>query len=63
MAKKEVLKKSTLLKKTIPYIKKEKWLFLLTILLTLVTAGINAITPFITKKILDVFFNYNAIDI
>ncbi len=55
MAKKEVLKKSTLLKKTIPYIKKEKWLFLLTILLTLVTAGINAITPFITKKILDVF--------
>ena len=55
MAKKEVLKKSTLLKKTIPYIKKEKWLFFLTIFLTLVTAGLNAITPFITKKILDVF--------
>lgn len=64
MAKKEVLKKSTLLKKTIPYIKKEKWLFFLTIILTLITAGLNVITPFITKKILDVYLpeeQYNLI--
>jgi len=64
MAKKEVLKKSTLLKKTIPYIKKEKGLFFLTIFLCLLISGINAFTPFITKRILDVLLpdnNYNEI--
>ncbi len=64
MAKKEVLKKSTLLKKTIPYIKKEKKLFFLTILLTLVISLVNAITPFITKRVLDVLLpneEYNEI--
>ncbi len=51
--KEENLKKSTYLKKTIPYIKKEKTLFIFTILLILVNSGLNAITPFITKAILD----------
>ena len=53
MAKTELLKKSTLLKKTIPYIKKEKGLFILTIVLCLLISGLNAITPFITKYVLD----------
>ena len=54
MAKKEVLKKSTLLRKTIPYIKKEKGLLILTFVLCLLIAGLNAVTPFITKHVLDV---------
>ena len=54
MAKKEVLKKSTLLRKTIPYIKKEKALLILTFVLCLLIAGLNAVTPFITKHVLDV---------
>ena len=55
MSKKEApnLKKSFYLKKTIPYIKKEKKLFFFTILLILINSGLNAITPFITKTILD----------
>ena len=53
MAKYELMKKKTLLKRTIPYIKKEKALFILTIVLCLVISGLNAITPFITKSILD----------
>jgi len=64
MAKKEVLKKSTLLKKTIPYIKKEKGLLILTIILMLLISGINAFTPFITKRVLDVLLpdsDYNNI--
>ena len=47
------LKKSYYLKKTIPYIKKEKKLFIFTILLILINSGLNALTPFITKEILD----------
>lgn len=64
MAKKEVLKKSTLLKKTIPYIKKEKGLLILTFVLCLLIAGLNAVTPFITKHVLDVLLpnqEYNKI--
>lgn len=53
MAKYELMKKKTLLKRTIPYIKKEKALFILTIVLCLLISGLNAITPFITKSILD----------
>lgn len=53
MAKYELMKKKTLLKRTIPYIKKEKPLFILTIVLCLLISGLNAITPFITKSILD----------
>ncbi|MBQ7641940.1 MAG: ABC transporter ATP-binding protein [Acholeplasmatales bacterium] len=64
MAKKEVLKKSTLLRKTIPYIKKEKGLLILTFVLCLLIAGLNAVTPFITKHVLDVLLpnqEYNKI--
>lgn len=43
----------TLFKRTIPYIKKEKKLFFINIVLTLVIAVLSAITPFITKAILD----------
>ena len=50
---KHVLKKSTLLKKTIPYIRKFKGWFVLTIILCIITALLSAFTPFITKEILD----------
>ncbi len=50
---KHVMKKSTLLKKTFPYIKKYKGWFLLTLLLCVITALLSASTPFITKEILD----------
>ncbi len=54
MNKKDVnLKKSYYVKKTIPYIKQEKGLFFISILLILISAGINAFTPFVTKEILD----------
>ncbi len=50
---KHILKKSALFKKTIPYIKKFKGWFLLTIILCIITALLSAFTPFITKEILD----------
>ena len=52
-SKKETIKKSALFKRLIPYVKKEKWLFMLGIILTLIISGINAFTPFVTKAILD----------
>ena len=51
--KKEVLKKSALISKTIPYIKKEKALFFLTLFLCILAAVLNASTSFILKAILD----------
>ncbi len=62
MAKKELLKKSTLLKKTMPYIKKEKGLVFLTIFLCLFISAINAITPFVTKYILDELLPFEQYD-
>ena len=50
---KHVMKKSTLFKKTFPYIKKYKGWFFLTLLLCIITALLSASTPFITKEILD----------
>ncbi len=55
MAKQELLSKSTLFKRTIPYIKKEKKLFIFTLFLSICIAVLSAITPFITKVILDDF--------
>ena len=63
MAKKEMLKKSTLLKKTMPYIKKEKGLVFLTIFLCLFISAINAITPFVTKYILDELLPFEDYDL
>ena len=51
--KKHVMKKSTLLKKTYPYIKKYKGWFFLTLFLCIITALLSASTPFITRAILD----------
>lgn len=50
---KQIISKSTLFKRIIPYVLKEKWLFILGIVLTLVISGVNAFTPFVTKAILD----------
>ena len=47
--------KSTLFKKTLPYILKEKKLVIITLLLSLLVAGLTTLTPLITKEILDVF--------
>ena len=63
MAKKEMLKKSTLLKKTMPYIKKEKGLVFFTIFLCLFISAINAITPFVTKYILDELLPFEDYDL
>ena len=50
---KHVMKKSTLFKKTMPYIKKYKGWFFLTLLLCIITALLSASTPFITREVLD----------
>ena len=58
------LTKKSLFKRTIPYMKKEKKLLILTILLCLLVSVINASTPFVTKYILDVILpaeEYNKI--
>ena len=55
MAKKDGLSKSTLFKKTLPYILKEKKLFIITFFLSLLVAVLSASTPFITKQIVDIY--------
>lgn len=50
---KELLKKTDLLRRTIPYIKKELGLFFVTIILCLIISLLSAFTPFITKYIID----------
>ncbi len=50
---KHIMKKSTLIKKTFPYVKKYKGWFILTLTLCVITALLSASTPFITKEILD----------
>lgn len=58
------LSKSTLLKRTIPYIKKEKKLFIVTLFFSIGISVFTMITPFITKKILDVYLpNHQYINI
>lgn len=52
-------KATTLFKRTIPYIKKEKKLFIISIVLTIIIAMLSVITPFITKQILDVYLPDN----
>ena len=47
--------KSTLFKKTLPYIKKEWKLVLITFILAILVAVLTTITPLITKEILDVY--------
>lgn len=49
------LGKKDLLRRTIPYIKKEKKSFFLTIILCLIISISSALTPFITKNILDTY--------
>ena len=53
MNKDNKLGKKDLLRRTIPYIKKEKKSFFITIILCLIISLSSAITPFITKSILD----------
>ena len=64
MEKQEILSKTTLFKKTLPYIKQEKKLFIITIILSIVISILSAVTPFITKRILDVYlpnYEYNMV--
>jgi ATP-binding cassette subfamily B protein len=64
MAKKDIMKKTALFKRTIPYFKKEIKLIVFAFVLTLVIASLSALTPFITKEILDNFLpnnNYNMV--
>lgn len=55
MSKTIKLGKKDLLRRTIPYIKKEKKLFIITIILTIIISLSSATTPFITKKIIDTY--------
>lgn len=64
MAKDESLSKKTLFKRTLPYIKREKKLFFITLLVSILIAVLSAVTPFITKAILDEYLpnqQYNRI--
>ena len=51
--------KSTLFKKTLPYIFREKWLVIITLLMAGGVAGLTTLTPLLTKEILDVFIPEN----
>lgn len=51
--KQEGYSKSTLFKKTLPYIKRERKLVWISILLSLGVAGLTTFTPLITKEVLD----------
>ncbi len=62
MAKHDIMKKTTLFKRTIPYIKKEKKSFIITVILTFVISILSATTPFITKNILDKLLPNNDYD-
>lgn len=55
MEKKEILSKSTLFKRTLPYVKREKNLVIFTLLFSVCISVFSMITPFITKRILDEF--------
>lgn len=63
MSKKDMTySKSTLFKKTLPYILKEKWLVLLSLFLAIGVAVLTTISPLITKEILDKFIPANQGD-
>ncbi len=51
--------KSTLFKKTLPYIFREKWLVIITLLMAGGVAGLTTLTPLLTKEILDVHIKNN----
>lgn len=55
MSKDKKLGKKDLLRRTIPYIKKEKKSFIITVILCLIISISSALTPFITKNILDTY--------
>ena len=60
--KNEGYSKGILFKKTLPYIFKEKKLVIITIILSILVAGITTITPLLTKEILDVFIPNRQLD-
>ncbi|MCM1130265.1 MAG: ABC transporter ATP-binding protein/permease [Roseburia sp.] len=60
--KKEGYSKSTLFKKTLPYIKKEWKLVLITLFLNIGIALLTTITPLFTKEILDTYIPANNIE-
>ena len=62
MAKHENLSKSIIFKKTLPYVFKQKKLFIISIILSLVVAVLSAVTPFITKSIIDEFLPKSEFD-
>lgn len=55
MSKKNNYSKSTLFKKTLPYIKNEWKLVLITLILNVLIAVLTTITPLFTKEILDIY--------
>lgn len=64
MSKKQDVKKSALFKRSIPYFKKELKLIILAVILAIVIAALSALTPFITKEILDNYLpndNYSMV--
>ena len=54
--------KTTLFKKTLPYIKREKWVVLLSLLLSIGVAVLTTISPLLTKRIIDEFIPDNNFD-
>ena len=60
--KKNEYSKGMLFKKTLPYIFKEKKLVIITVILSLLVAGITTITPLLTKEILDEFIPNKELD-
>ncbi len=54
--------KSTLFKKTLPYMKKEKWLILLSLILSIGVAILTTIAPLLTKRIIDEFIPDNQLE-
>ncbi|MDE6242340.1 MAG: ABC transporter ATP-binding protein/permease [Anaeroplasmataceae bacterium] len=60
--KREGYSKSTLFKKTLPYIKKEWKLVLITLLLNIGIALLTTITPLFTKEILDTYIPANNME-
>ena len=62
MAHYENMKKMDLFKRTIPYIKKEKKLVITTIILSFIVSGLMALTPFITKAIIDNYLKQGLYD-
>ena len=58
----ELMSKKGLLKRSMPYIKKYKGFVFLTLLLSIIVSVLSALTPFITKNILDEYLPNNDYD-